>query len=64
MQRLGCTEAGVYRGWSVQRLGCTEAGVYRIRMERRSILITSHRCKINQSDTASALKTGLLLSNS
>ena len=47
-QRLGCTEAGVQRGWCVERLGCTEAGVYsqagvyRIRMERRSILITSH----------------------
>ena len=41
-QRLGCTEAGVHRGWGAQRLECTEAGVYRIRMERRSILITSH----------------------
>ena len=41
-------EAGVNRDWGAQRLVCTEArvysqaGVYRIRMERRSILITSH----------------------
>ena len=29
MQRLGCTEAGVNRGWGAQRLECTEAGVHR-----------------------------------